>query len=95
MRITLRSSGTPQKRGASQLYVRSGHRMSLFDPIIALVELCFSTLWGLVGVVLGLAAAAAVWHLASHENRAALAAVSYVFVFVACLIVGHKRESKN
>ncbi len=69
--------------------------MHLFEMTIAFVELCFSTLWGVIGAVLGLAAGAAVWHLASPENQIALSALAYVVVFVICLVVGHQRESKS
>lgn len=69
--------------------------MNAFDAIIALVELCFSSIWGLVGAVLGLLAAAGVWHIVDHQSRAPLAALTYVAVFGMCLIIGHKAEDKK
>jgi len=69
--------------------------MNAFDAIIALVELCFSSIWGLVGAVLGLLAAAGVWHVVDHQSRVPLAALTYVAVFGMCLIIGHKAEDKK
>jgi len=69
--------------------------MNAFDSIIALVTLCFSSIWGLLGVLFGLLAAAGVWHLVDHQSRVPLAALTYVAVSGMCLIIGHKAEDKK
>ena len=63
------------------------------ELIANLIGLLTSPLWLLLGLILGLAAAYAVWHFgASLTHRAELSAVAYVAVMALCLIIGAKRE---
>jgi len=69
--------------------------MSLFDPIVALVELCFTSVRGLLAVVLGLLAAVVVWNVGGLQYRAPLAAITYVLVFALCLVFGQKSDLRK
>jgi hypothetical protein len=63
----------------------------MFDFIIGLIELFCSSKWGLVGLLLGFAAAFVVWHIAaSSPHQVQFAAIAYVAVFIFCLVVGRK-----
>ena len=67
----------------------------MFDAIIGLIQLCLSSVWGLVGAVVGLISAAAVWHLVDQPLRGAWAALTYVVVFCICLVVGQFMQEKE
>jgi hypothetical protein len=69
--------------------------MSMLNIATAILELCVSSIWGLFGFILGLAVAIAVLHLSDSDGRYALAAFSFCFALVFCLLVGHLTKTKD
>ena len=68
---------------------------SFFDVLAAMIDLCISSWWGIVGAILGLAAAAGAWHLVAEDVQAPAAAAAYLFVFILCLIVGGQSKGQG
>jgi hypothetical protein len=65
----------------------------MLDAIIGLLELLCSSIWNFVGLFLGLAAAAVVWHLtASSSAQVELSALAYVGVFLVCVAIGARHD---
>lgn len=59
-------------------------------------DFLFQSLWHLAGVVLGLVAAFATWHLAANTSaQVELAALAYAFVFIVCLVLGGKNDVRR
>lgn len=68
--------------------------MTLFEIILTAIEACFSA-WGLAGIILGIAAAAIVWHLSPPESRERLASIAFLSIFIGCLLIEYCIDSKD
>ena len=64
----------------------------MFDMLTNLLELAFSSVWVIVGVVVGLLAAVGVWYTVGIQYRGISAAFTYVIVFILCVLVGKRYE---
>ncbi len=59
-----------------------------------LLEIAFSSVWLIVGAVVGLLAAAVVWYTVDLQYRGVAAASTYVIVFILCGLIGRLKKGK-
>jgi len=64
----------------------------MFDMLTNILELAFSSVWVIVGVVVGLLAAVGVWKVVDFQYRGIAAAFTYIIVFILCVLVGKRFE---
>jgi hypothetical protein len=62
----------------------------MFDMLTNLLEIAFSSVWLIVGAVVGLLAAAGVWYTVDFQYRGVAAVSTYVIVFILCWLVGSR-----
>ena len=64
----------------------------MFDMLTNLLEIAFSFVWVIIGVVVGLLAAAGVWYILDFQYRGVAATAAYVVVFILCVLIGKHLE---
>ena len=58
-----------------------------------LFQFVFRSKWNVMGLLLGIAVAYAIWHFVEPiREKIVLAVISFVFIFFGCMAIGIKRE---
>ena len=62
-------------------------------PMAYLFEFVFRSKWNVVGLMLGIVVASAIWHFVEPiREKIVLAVISFVLIFFGCMAIGIKRE---
>jgi nicotinamide riboside transporter PnuC len=60
-----------------------------------LIQICFSSIGGFIGSVIGLISATIVWNIVEFEYQKLAATLTFISVFALCVVIGIYVESIN